>query len=534
MPEMKGAQSASNFLGFTGCAVAGLILWIAAGTIFYHVHNDDWTFEQGFYYALQAGFSVGFGALSEEDNSSRLYTIFHVLIGSGFIAGALGLFVQVVLDKSEKQQENLRAEFLQEANDGSDDGLAEDIVQCGRQIGIRFMNFDAICYTLFILWVSVGTAFACTQWNVSVIEGVYFAITAMSTGGLFAPPTDAGSMWFTAFFILIGVPLYGCVLGNAASTVVDPYVERKFKAQLKDATELDVEEFVRAAGCDNALTYAEFLEFCMQRAFRATPEHIAMLRQKFEDMGPGDDGILTLEELGRTQSVQTKTVGVPVETSKRSLKAAPSWKRKQVCSDGKVLPNLAIGLKKLAVLLSEIDRVEVNPSSEPVTRLREVDNTFASVEFKVLAAHEEAAARQRASRSQIASPVAKSQQEQINPFAHDAGPTSPTIEGAYEEQRCESPLGAAGKQERQKASTSGTGGFTQPLAHFPFGLVSNVDCGTAVHEKRRQHVQFDLITHMEVDAGVADDALDGHEARSTRGGSFLELVALPLCDTAPV
>ena len=48
------------------CAAFGLVaLWLAAGTLWYHFYLD-WTWEMSFYYAVQAGFSVGFGALTED------------------------------------------------------------------------------------------------------------------------------------------------------------------------------------------------------------------------------------------------------------------------------------------------------------------------------------------------------------------------------------------------------------------------------------------------------------------------------------
>jgi hypothetical protein len=156
-------------LMFGGAALGGLLVYIVVGTIFYEI-NNEWPFQQALYYSLQAGFSVGFGALSEPNNSSRWYTICHVLVGSGFIAGALGLFVQVMIDKSETTQQTLQAEYLKEGNDG-EDSLDEEIEQLGRQCQMRLLHFDSICLMLFFAWVSLGALFACTNWNVPLVEG---------------------------------------------------------------------------------------------------------------------------------------------------------------------------------------------------------------------------------------------------------------------------------------------------------------------------------------------------------------------------
>ena len=47
------------------------------------------------------GFSVGFGKFPETTNSSRWYTILNVLIGASLIAGALGLFVEIMLERGD-------------------------------------------------------------------------------------------------------------------------------------------------------------------------------------------------------------------------------------------------------------------------------------------------------------------------------------------------------------------------------------------------------------------------------------------------
>ena len=55
-------------------------------------------FATAFYYAGQAGLSIGFGAPYETDDESKLFTIFFVLCGSSFICASLALFVGSALD----------------------------------------------------------------------------------------------------------------------------------------------------------------------------------------------------------------------------------------------------------------------------------------------------------------------------------------------------------------------------------------------------------------------------------------------------
>ena len=81
-------------------AAGSVTLWMTSCMLFYHRFNH-WSWTVSFYYATQAGLSVGFGAMSEEVNNltctgvprpqheqmiSKLYTTAHVLLGASFVA----------------------------------------------------------------------------------------------------------------------------------------------------------------------------------------------------------------------------------------------------------------------------------------------------------------------------------------------------------------------------------------------------------------------------------------------------------------
>lgn len=87
--------------------VAVVSLWVGAGTLFYYaVHRsvgDDgepaWPFHQAFFYAVDAGMSVGFcvDGVEERSTVSRAFTIAYVLVGASLVGAALGWFVEDVI-----------------------------------------------------------------------------------------------------------------------------------------------------------------------------------------------------------------------------------------------------------------------------------------------------------------------------------------------------------------------------------------------------------------------------------------------------
>ena len=58
---------------------------------------------QAFYYSVQAGLSIGFGALAETKDYTMAFTIVHVLCGASLVAGALALFMENYVAKSSSR-----------------------------------------------------------------------------------------------------------------------------------------------------------------------------------------------------------------------------------------------------------------------------------------------------------------------------------------------------------------------------------------------------------------------------------------------
>ena len=100
---------------FTLCA-AIVLVWIGGATVFYS-YNENWPMAQSLFYAVDTGLSIGFGAVAEEKIHSKLFTIFHVLLGASACGGAIALFAESAVDGSnqiaatEYSQSTLRAAF---------------------------------------------------------------------------------------------------------------------------------------------------------------------------------------------------------------------------------------------------------------------------------------------------------------------------------------------------------------------------------------------------------------------------------------
>ena len=75
-----------------------VLLWVGTGTVFYSRWNE-WPLPQSFFYAVDAGMSIGFCTdVREKLVSSRAFTILFILLGASVVGGALALFVEDAME----------------------------------------------------------------------------------------------------------------------------------------------------------------------------------------------------------------------------------------------------------------------------------------------------------------------------------------------------------------------------------------------------------------------------------------------------
>ncbi len=214
-------------------AVASTVAWLGSGTAVY-IFINEWTLAQAFYYTVQGGLSIGFGLLEEESPLSKAFTIAHVLIGAGAIAGALALFTEMAITNHSEERRR-------HSGGGGGRGPAPRPHQPGWRQRRRY----SVCHfvssawdhlsassELLVVWLAAGCVFGCLYEKWSLIDSLYFSVTALSTGGLKAPSNDPVSLWFTGIFSLTGVPIFAAALGETANVLIERVHRVRLEANL--------------------------------------------------------------------------------------------------------------------------------------------------------------------------------------------------------------------------------------------------------------------------------------------------------------
>eukprot|EP00940_MAST-03C_sp_MAST-3C-sp2_P003035 g3035.t1 len=310
-------------------AFVAFLVWQFSFTLWYVLYCD-FRFARAFYYSAQAGLSIGFGALSEEakggiltqgtdcenDNVesasyydvSKFVTCINVLLGSSLIGGALGFFVNTLLEKRESWYAELYIE--KKGKKPSKANGSKRIVAVLDPIRNISSDVKLFIIVLSLLIAAIVVGMVHEDWT--FITSLYYGITSMSTAGLQAPnPESDFSMVFTGLLALFGVPLYAVCLGTFAHILVAKNEEARNAAKLEERISMAEFNYAQKVGhmyqneedddddgsSSQELTRLDFLTIELLRCGKCEIETIRKIGELFEDFDADESGFVTWIEI---------------------------------------------------------------------------------------------------------------------------------------------------------------------------------------------------------------------------------------------
>lgn len=125
-------------------SVVIILLCIFGGALFF-TFNEDWSFLDAFYFSFITTMTVGYGDLTLEEQSSRVFSIFYIIVSVIAVAGAIGNIgaVQVAISMEKKRNEMLtRPLDLQAIIDMDTDGGGVDRVEFLTAMLVQMNDLD--------------------------------------------------------------------------------------------------------------------------------------------------------------------------------------------------------------------------------------------------------------------------------------------------------------------------------------------------------------------------------------------------------
>lgn len=298
--------SATSAFQTIGLAVLVVCVFLLTGTLFFGL-VENWSILDALYFSTSTVTTCGIGDLVPQHTASKIFMIFYVVMAVLLIGSALGLLAQAALQRHER----LREQVLQRL--GRTDMTSEE-EQPASPSGSRvclwiaavMAKWDAInpiaqrsivaLIALFLILVSTAIFFTQSEgWT--ILDSVYYAVLVSSTVGLgdVVAESDSAKI-FSIFLMLCGSAIVATSLTGIAEVFIrhsqHKLAEKILLAQVRP-------ESLPAMDLDNSgsVSQQEFLEFMLVHMGLVSPEDIAAINKRFEELDRNHSGTLDLDDL---------------------------------------------------------------------------------------------------------------------------------------------------------------------------------------------------------------------------------------------
>jgi len=159
-------------------------------------------------------------------------------------------------------------------------------------------------YIVFVLWLGAGVTWGVMKQGWDPITAGHFAVSALATGGLTAPPVDAAGAMpsadaiFVGTYCLFGIPLFTLMLAKLARVLVERHViaaERRAIATRMRPDEFDLAKSLVTRD-DGYVHLSDYLVLHLLRQGKISHDTVGLLRAQFDLLDVGGGGVLTLQQ----------------------------------------------------------------------------------------------------------------------------------------------------------------------------------------------------------------------------------------------
>lgn len=163
-------------------------------------------------------------------------------------------------------------------------------------------------YVVFLAWMAMGISWGMINQKWDIITSTHFAVSALATGGLTAPPVNERGVLptdvaiFVGVFSLFGVPLFYLAMGHSAKLLIQAHLAENEQRIIR--TPLKPYEYLIGSHLtspeNDVIHLSDFIVIQFLRRGLTDINAIKMIKKQFEAMDRSGNGFLTFEEATRT------------------------------------------------------------------------------------------------------------------------------------------------------------------------------------------------------------------------------------------
>jgi Ca2+-binding EF-hand superfamily protein len=172
------------------------------------------------------------------------------------------------------------------------------------RISPLFTDENKRIYLIFTCWIGMGILWGIFDQNWDPVTATHFAVSALATGGLTAPPVDengilpTGPAIFCGVYCLFGIPLFALTLSNFARVLVERYIAEDELVSITRPLSQSEFQFASKSLCstDDKIHLSDFIVLQLFRQGKMSVESLEFIKRQFDVLDQNNSGRLSLNE----------------------------------------------------------------------------------------------------------------------------------------------------------------------------------------------------------------------------------------------
>jgi hypothetical protein len=149
------------------------VIWLLIGTVYYANVEFDGSYFKGFYYAVNVGYSIGWGVFQAKYQVSELFGVIYLLVGASAMTTWLAHFVREIVQYNRSWRDQILIEAQIERQ-------SQKYGRFSKLYYFLIKNIPKISNVLaWLIFVVFGTFWSMGIIKWTFLDGIYFCIYSM-------------------------------------------------------------------------------------------------------------------------------------------------------------------------------------------------------------------------------------------------------------------------------------------------------------------------------------------------------------------
>ncbi|EEF42707.1 two-pore potassium channel 3 [Ricinus communis] len=276
-----------------------LILYLSFGVVIYWLNrgnflaNETHPVVDAFYFCIVTMCTIGYGDITPNSTSTKLFSILFVLVGFGFIDILLSGMVSYMLDLQENY-------LLRNAKRGGDKEAAGSVIFDVKKGRMRIRMKVALALGVVVLCIGVGCGVMHFLENLGWLDSFYLSVMSVTTVGYGDKAfTSLPGRIFASIWLLVSTLAVARAFLYLAEARVDKRHRRMAKWVL--GQHMTVSEFLAADIDQNGfVSKSEYVIYKLKEMGKVSEKDVLQICQTFDRIDAGNCGKITLADLMET------------------------------------------------------------------------------------------------------------------------------------------------------------------------------------------------------------------------------------------